>query len=268
MKIACLCPTYGRPELLASSIAQFHAQTHPEKRLFILDDGGQYKSFYSRFTDVTVDLLSLKDRFRSLPSKYETLTQMAADWKPDAVAMWDDDDIYLPHHLSSIAARLSGEYQWTAPVVVWSTYPGKPVIEDAVGRFWASSAIKWQAFLDVGGVPMTLRADFDQMFLGNCQKKYGPAVSLASSPEDATFVFRWADTLAPHAQHFLRSPDDTTWYDRMRQSNLPYVGDIVPKLDPNAELTLMQIASHLAGRRFAQALNSSAISTLTKGSSQ
>ncbi len=242
MKIACLCPTYGRPELLASSIAQFQAQTHPDKRLYILDDGGQYA--YAVNDDY--ELISLKARFNSLPQKYDALAAMAADWKPDAIAMWDDDDIYLPHHLSSIAARLNGEYQWTAPVVVWSTYPGHPVIEDAVGRFWASCAIRWQAFKDVGGVPLTLRADFDQMFLGNCQKKFGPPVSLASNAKDATFVFRWADTLAPHAQHFLRSPDDETWYDRMRQTNLPYVGEIVPKLDPNAQLTIMQIAANLA----------------------
>ena len=243
MKIACLCPTYNRPALLASSLAQFLAQDHPDKKLFIYDDGGQYDSFDSKQVRVIVS----KRRCNSLPDKYLTLQEYAEEWQPDAIAMWDDDDIYLPHHLSSIAQRIGCEYQWTAPVVVWSTYTGSPVIEDATGRFWASCAIRWEAFKQIGGVPMTKRGDFDQMFLSKCQRAFGPAVSLASVARDATFVFRWSDTNAPHAQHYLKSPDDCTWYDRMAAKEpLPFVGELVPQLDTNAVKTMEQIRELLS----------------------
>ena len=46
MNVLCVCPTYGRPRLLANAVACFLAQDHPEahRKLLILDDADQIKS--------------------------------------------------------------------------------------------------------------------------------------------------------------------------------------------------------------------------------
>lgn len=229
LKIACLCPTYGRPVMVQNTIALFLAQTHPAecRKLFILDDGGQYEQIPGKH----VQLRSQDERLPSLPAKYAALTDMAESWEPDVYALWDDDDIYLPRHLERISAALQmSRSKWAHPSLVLSTYPGHVVPEQTGGRFWAAAAMRWEAWNKIGGVPNTLAGDFDQQFLGLAHRYYGPAVSPVLQPNEATFVFRWADTHCAHSQAYILSPDDDGWYARMRRE-LRYFGNLAPVFD-------------------------------------
>ncbi len=238
LKLLCLCPTYGRPKLLANAIACFEAQDYPHKTLVILDDAGQiqpqgtYKYEGERWRGSWF-LSSTSTRYPSLPHKYAAMVASAWEW--DAAVIWDDDDVYLPWHLSAHAETLRHS-AWSHPRRVWSLYTRSLQQEDANGRFWASMAVRRELWEQIGGPLGAMpagheqRGDFDQLFLGACQR-------LAGEPgrPDATalpsFCFRWGSTGHPHAQSLIRSPEDETWYGRFAMADVDPVETLTPKLD-------------------------------------
>ena len=103
MNLCCLMPTYGRPSLVQNAIACFLAQDYPAKRrrLLILDDAGQIAPQEGDGWS----LCSTPIRMPTLIAKYAALEAVDAGWA-DAFVIWDDDDIYLPWHLSAHAIVL------------------------------------------------------------------------------------------------------------------------------------------------------------------
>jgi hypothetical protein len=112
MKIAAVCITYKRPYSLARLIGCFEAQTHPDRELVILDDAGQYD-----------DQEGPGWRLRSTPKRFDTLGEkrnaalaMVSD-DAAGVAVWDDDDCYLPWALEACAACLE-DAPWVRPSLI------------------------------------------------------------------------------------------------------------------------------------------------------
>lgn len=239
MKIACLTATYNRPTLLASCVAQFHRQTHVEKRLFIFDDFGGY---YSGFHGDDVQVLSMASRSPTLPHKYALLAAIAEQWQPDAFALIDDDDLYTPDHLSRIAEGLETA-DWCKPSRIWTTYGGTLHQEPSTGRFWASIGFSAKLFRDVGGFVVTPRMDFDLQMLGRLQAAAGqPYDTVGKSP---SYVFRWQDTGMPHSQAMSTGPDDAGWYEKMRATTPPpWIGTITPQLDAAAIKTFAELKAY------------------------
>jgi hypothetical protein len=158
---------------------------------------------------------------------------------PDAFAVWDDDDIYLPWHLSAHAEILA-EHGWSHPSRVWSTYTGKPEFEDAAGRFHGALAVRRDLMERIGGWPDTQRADFDQRMLWRLAD-----VEPAGDPTAVavpSYVFRWGSTRHPHCQGFMKSPGNTTWYQEYAKAHRfePW-GKLVPKFDEDTEKTIATI---------------------------
>ena len=94
--VSCLCPTYHRPKLLANAVACFLAQDYPAERreLIIVDDAQEFAPQIGQGWQ----LVSLSRRFQSLPEKYNALAGLA---EGEVFVVWEDDDIYLPHHISA-----------------------------------------------------------------------------------------------------------------------------------------------------------------------
>ncbi|MBL8808538.1 MAG: glycosyltransferase family 2 protein [Planctomycetaceae bacterium] len=207
--VSCLCPTYRRPKLLENSIACFLAQDYPADRreLIVLDDAGELLNQ----TGEGWQIISIPRRFRSLPEKFNALAGLA---RGEILIVWEDDDIYLPHHISSHVAAMNG-HLWSKPSKVLSDYTGQIEEEDATGRFHASLAFTRLAFEVAGGWPLTMRGDFDQQLIARFTG-LGPAgdpCALASS----SYVFRWGSTGAYHGQALMKGPDDENWYIRAHQ---------------------------------------------------
>jgi hypothetical protein len=142
--------------------------------------------------------------------KYNRMLELSQEFGPfDAIALWDDDDIYLPNHLHYHAQVLK-DYDLSYPSHVYSTYTGQRLIEPSGGRFWASLAIRYNAFLRTGGFVSTRRADFDQQSLARWQYhcSRGDPIHFA----EPTYIFRWLDTGCEHSQQRMKSADDVTWY--------------------------------------------------------
>jgi len=92
--ITCLCPTYGRFTRLSDAIGFFLHQDYPYKKLIILNDAPV--PILCDFPDVVV--VNSTDRMESLGVKRQYLLNMVVS---TIAAHWDDDDVYLPWHLSS-----------------------------------------------------------------------------------------------------------------------------------------------------------------------
>ncbi|MFW6189027.1 MAG: hypothetical protein ACOC7T_01220 [Planctomycetota bacterium] len=99
--VTCLCPTYGRFERLRDAVACFLLQDYPgEKRLLICNDAGRGKElsvdgFHTRASGLWIQ--NLRQRHGTLGEKRQGLLHAAGT---AVVAHWDDDDLYLPWHLT------------------------------------------------------------------------------------------------------------------------------------------------------------------------
>ncbi len=220
MKVACICPTRGRPQLVENLLACFLSQDYPAKdcRLFILeDDSRQLLEGTYHNGDHSWTVISKPYWIPSLPQKYNLLLEAVADYQPDAVIVMEDDDIYLPHHLTCSVTCLSA-HAWCHPTKVWSTYSAKPTVETRDSKFHASLGFRYQAITQLGGWQETDQANFDQLLMNKLQNVYGPAGDPVSECEPS-YVFRWLDTGFAHGQFYMNGPDDTGWYERFRQEN-------------------------------------------------
>ena len=155
-------------------------------------------------------IISIPRRFRSLPEKFNAIAGLA---KGDILVVWEDDDIYLPHHISTHVRAMEGRL-WSKPSFVLSSYTGRLEQEDATGRFHASLAFRREIFDRIGGWPLTRRGDFDQQLIVrlNAIEPPGDPCQFA----DPSYIFRWGQTNAYHGQAFMQGPEDEGWYDRVR----------------------------------------------------
>jgi hypothetical protein len=207
MKIAALMPTYGRPRLVANALACFRAQDYPAKnrRLLILDDAGQI----TPQADVDWEVWSTAEKLPSLPAKYAFLVQRANEWSADAYCVWDDDDIYLPWHLSSHAGVLAVA-GWSHPSQVWSLYTGSLALESAVGRFHGALAVRYDFAERVGYWGSSTRCDYDQQIMGRLSHLSPPGRPDSHNPP--SYIYRWGSTRADHCSGRCCGSDDQTWY--------------------------------------------------------
>lgn len=205
--VSCLCPTYRRPKLLENSIACFLAQNYPSDRreLIVLDDAGELQNQ----TGEGWQILSIPRRFRSLPEKFNALAGLA---RGEILVVWEDDDIYLPHHISSHVTAIA-DHMWSKPSKILSDYTGEVKEEEATGRFHASIAMTRRAHDMCGGWPLTRRGDFDQQLIARLNSIGEPGdPCIIDRPG---YVFRWGSTGAYHGQAMMEGPDDEAWYGRV-----------------------------------------------------
>jgi glycosyltransferase involved in cell wall biosynthesis len=99
-RVTICIPTFGRPELLEEAIECFLRQTWPNKRLIIGND----------FADQTlvcdhpwVSVVNRAERFPTLGAKRNWMMSMAGECH---IGHWDDDDLYLPNHISDVMSLL------------------------------------------------------------------------------------------------------------------------------------------------------------------
>lgn len=112
MHIAAVCCTYLRPKQLGRMIRCFERQNYPHRELVILDDAGQYENACGdRWR-----LISVSQRFGSLGEKRNAAAALVSA-QADALAIWDDDDWYLPWALQASVAALRIA-PWSRPSVV------------------------------------------------------------------------------------------------------------------------------------------------------
>lgn len=232
MNLLCLMPTYGRRwQMLENSLACFTSQGYPcaSRGLLIYDDLGTLRRVVNLQTGIS--LMVTGRREPSISHKYEKMREVAGDW-PDVFAVWDDDDIYLPHHLESVASAVSDGFEWCKPSRILSTYgcrPGETIEESAAGRFHGSIAVTRRLLERVGGWPLTTRADFDQQMIRRLTEAAPCGDTLDYGP--ISYVYRWQDSGGGHCSGLMRSPDNEDWYARYQPDSRELIDNLLPRYD-------------------------------------
>ncbi len=150
MKIAAVCCTFLRPKQLGHLIRCFERQDYPPelRELVILDDAGQYD-------DQRGDrwrLVSVAWRFPSLGEKRNAAAAMIED-DTRAIAVWDDDDLYLPWALRASAEALRIA-PWSRPSLVLHPRTDARLAQHRTGGlFHGGWAYRRDTFDGVGGYP-------------------------------------------------------------------------------------------------------------------
>jgi hypothetical protein len=214
MRVVALCPSFRRPKLAGNAAACFAAQDYSgPRKLLIWEDGGALLASESEVIEVVTS-----NRFPDLGSKYNALAERAIrEKKADVLVVWEDDDIYLPWHLSvHVRALQETGRMWSKPSRVLSLYTGRLQEEPAAGRFHASIALRREAWEEVRW-PTSGRADFDQQFMASLGRRFGPPADPLEIHPVPGYVFRFGSTGSWHAQHFMCGPSDTSWYRTLEQ---------------------------------------------------
>ena len=153
-KLACICCTYGRPQLLAQAVESYLRQDYPSERseLIVLDDAGQYVD-QKHDSPKRWQIVSTTQRFRTLGEKRNASAALVSD-DVDGYVVWDDDDIYLPWTLKAHAAGLA-QAPWSLPSRVLVERPGDYRLKDKEthGLFHSAWAFSRELFASVGGYP-------------------------------------------------------------------------------------------------------------------
>ncbi len=148
MKIAAVCCTYHRPRLLGCLIDCFLKQDYPpsQRELLILDDAGQYDSQQGEGWR----LVSVDKRFPTLGQKRNAAAQLVSS-EVNALAVWDDDDLYLPWALRASVAALQVA-PWSRPGLVLHQQPDGTLRQHQTGGlFHGGWAYTCDAFWSIDG---------------------------------------------------------------------------------------------------------------------
>jgi len=146
MKIAAVCCTYLRPSALGELVRCFERQDYPQRELIILDDAGQYENGEGEGWR----LVSVGERFATLGEKRNAAAALVS---PDveALAVWDDDDLYLPWALSASVAALR-RAPWSRPSLVLHPTPDGNLRQHRTGGlFQGGWAYRRAVFQHSGG---------------------------------------------------------------------------------------------------------------------
>ncbi len=104
MKISVITPTKNREEKLRLMYRCFAAQTWPDRELLILDDSPAPSPFFSALGDDRVTYRHLTQPL----ALGEKRNRLVAQAQGELIAHFDDDDLYAPTYLETMA-RLRGE---------------------------------------------------------------------------------------------------------------------------------------------------------------
>ena len=198
-------PTYGRrASLLENSIQLFLNQTHQDKTLLLFDDLGTLADTQASIPSTM--LISTNKRCNSVGAKYNIMMEFAYGLY-DAVVVIDDDDLYLPNHISSHVEVLTS-HEWSKPSTIISAYHRPPAEEKADGRFHGSIAARTKTIKAVGGWIDTKRATFDQEMLQRLTKHSLPGDPCFQHPPQ--YVYRWQTSGGGHCSGLMGS---SNWYE-------------------------------------------------------
>jgi len=137
--VSCMCLTYGRPELLEEAIQSFLLQDYEgEKELVVLNDLAEQTLIYNH---PQVKVINIPKRFKTVGEKRNACAALCSH---DVLAVWDDDDLYLPHRLS-FSVKMKEDKRYFKPTKAFVLFYDKKV--DGPAKNWFTSGGMWDRSL-------------------------------------------------------------------------------------------------------------------------
>lgn len=238
MIVTGICVTYGRVDFLNNALACFLAQDYPEGRLIILNTlQAQELHFGSHYN---VEVINVPRREFLGQSRDEAIARA----KDGIIVTWDDDDLYRPRHLSTIAAAFRPEDQWIWLDKMFFTERGR--IKRHVTASPNTFAFRKSAWSKVGGYG-ALNTGEDRELMRKISSLPGQRVSVPVP--NITFLYGW-DTGSYHLSGYgFDQAGKPTGYARVEETVTSQVatgkipsGKIVlqPNMDLNPEVMAKQ----------------------------
>jgi hypothetical protein len=234
MRILCLMPVFNhRHETTENSVQCFLDQTHSNAYLLIGDDRPAEAQLPKQFGD-RWETLQFPDRMPTLMDKYNAMLAYADEegLQYDAVALFDDDDILLPMHLTAAAYELTRnpECGWYYPQQAFVSYNDDLEIHETGGRFWSCCVIRKSMLDAIGRFPVTGWLACDQ----ECLRKFGEVSQSCHTDKVINYVYRWGQrsdggTGENHTSGYGTGYADTAWYGKTPYSQAE--GELVPEYD-------------------------------------
>ena len=192
MKIAAVTITFNRPWLLGRMIRCFEKQTLPleQRELVILDDAGQYPK---QPCGEGWRVISQTNRYPDIGPKRNAAVQLISD-DVDAIAVWDDDDFYLPTAMEACVNALEkSPWSQARQVLEWQdagwkrvqTYHRRTPDSCAYHGAWS---FRLDAFRQAGGYPEN--GNEDNPLARNLLRLFGPSAdTICNKFPDPWYVY-------------------------------------------------------------------------------
>lgn len=182
--ISAKCITYGRVSTLEEAIYSFLQQDYPgEKELVIVNDYPKQKLI---FDHPEIKIINLDYTFSTIGDKENFAIEAC---KGELIAVWDDDDIALPNHLSNVAKF----WKEDTNLLHWQrgVYYNAPNITDIVSIGNSGIVYSKKAWEAIGKSPIE-NAGGDMSLVIRIHNLGREKIVLASPPDDeVSWFYRW-----------------------------------------------------------------------------
>lgn len=181
--ISCICPTFNRIETLEESVESFLRQDYAgKKELIIINDFKKHKLVFDHPEIKIVD--STADTLGGIMN--EAILKHASY---DVIAVWEDDDIYLPNSLTVRSNQLNGVECAILTNAIMSTGSDHNM-NLRTNTFHGQMIFTKNIFNVVGGYPETWHAH-DIKFIDKIPKEN---IKRVECPLDGiSYIYRWSN---------------------------------------------------------------------------
>ena len=223
--VTALCPTYGRFQRLRDAVACFLLQDYPgKKRLLILNDAPE------PILCLQPGACSVRNqpRFPTLGHKRQALLEAA---RTPLVAHWDDDDLYLPWHLTQCVQVLQREgVSCVKPGAAWWAVGPREDLQVRGIRhnvFEGQMVFRRDRALDLGGYPPKVSGQAKALL--DAFRRAGELHTWNPPDERISYVYRWADG----AGHISARGDSRASHDGFAERNRDFADGrpLIPAAD-------------------------------------
>jgi hypothetical protein len=202
--ISCICPTYGRVDLLEEALFSFLQQDYQgAKELVVLND---FEQQTLTFDHPDVRIINFPKRLRTLGEKYKAAVGLCTH---DMIFVWHDDDIYLPQHLSH-AVRLHYEHRSNLNPTTGKSFlrankawvwNDQHLNGPAPGRFHGGSSWTREQFANVRGYAH-MNCGYAEELETQFEKVPHSVVDIEVAPPDIYYIYRKGGSTSYHLSDF------------------------------------------------------------------
>jgi glycosyltransferase involved in cell wall biosynthesis len=226
--ISAKCITYGRVDLLEESIYSFINQDYPgKKEMIIVNDYPLQKLV---FDHPDVKIYNLDYTFETIGAKENfAISKCSAD----IIAVWDDDDIAMPNHLTNIAKYFKKDtdlLQWNRGVLF-----DEPKITAITGLGNSGIVYSKSIWKKLGGHFLE-NAGYDMSFVLKI-KATSSNIVIASPPDnEVSWFYMWGNRSYHMSGQGTDTPDrlnvilrHSAHVENLRQKGLIPTGNVILK---------------------------------------